>query len=43
MVVLLAIVFEWHRIALLVIALGYLISGVMARVGYSWQRRFAKA
>jgi CDP-diacylglycerol--serine O-phosphatidyltransferase len=42
-VVLLGIVFEWHRIALLVIALGYLISGVMARVAYSWQRRFAKA
>ncbi len=42
-VVLLGIVFEWHRIALLVIALGYLLSGVMARVAYSWQRRFAKA
>jgi CDP-diacylglycerol--serine O-phosphatidyltransferase len=42
-VVLLGVVFEWHRIALLVIALGYLISGVMARVAYSWQRRFAKA
>jgi CDP-diacylglycerol--serine O-phosphatidyltransferase len=42
-VVLLGIVFEWHRIALLVIALGYLVSGVMARVAYSWQRRFAKA
>jgi len=42
-VVLLGIVFEWHRVALLVIALGYLVSGVMARVAYSWQRRFAKA
>jgi len=42
-VVLLGIVFEWHRVALLVIALGYLISGVMARVAYSWQRRFASA
>jgi CDP-diacylglycerol--serine O-phosphatidyltransferase len=42
-VVLLGIVFEWHRIALFVIALGYLLSGVMARVAYSWQRRFAKA
>jgi CDP-diacylglycerol--serine O-phosphatidyltransferase len=43
LVVLLCIVFEWHRIALLVIALGYLISGVMARLAYSWKRRFQSA
>jgi hypothetical protein len=42
LVVVLAVVFEWHRIALMVLALGYLISGVVARVGYSWQRRFAR-
>ena len=40
-VVALAVVFEWHRIALLALALGYLMSGVLARLAYSWQRRFA--
>jgi CDP-diacylglycerol--serine O-phosphatidyltransferase len=35
------VIVEWHATALLVIALGYLVSGVMARVAYSWQRRFA--
>jgi CDP-diacylglycerol--serine O-phosphatidyltransferase len=38
--VVLAVVFEWHKIALMVIALGYLMSGVIARLAYSWQRRF---
>jgi CDP-diacylglycerol--serine O-phosphatidyltransferase len=37
------VIVEWHKMALLVIALGYLVSGVMARVAYSWQRRFARA
>jgi len=41
LVVLIGIIVEWHQTALLVIALGYLVSGVMARVAYSWQRRFA--
>jgi CDP-diacylglycerol--serine O-phosphatidyltransferase len=36
------VIVEWHNTALLVIALGYLLSGVMARVAYSWQRRFAR-
>jgi CDP-diacylglycerol--serine O-phosphatidyltransferase len=43
LVVLLCIIFEWHRVALLVIALGYLVSGVMARLAYSWKRRFQAA
>jgi CDP-diacylglycerol--serine O-phosphatidyltransferase len=43
LVVLMGIIFEWDRIALLVIALGYLVSGVMARLAYSWKRRFANA
>jgi CDP-diacylglycerol--serine O-phosphatidyltransferase len=37
----LGVIYEWHRIALLVIARGYLVSGVMARLAYSWKRRFA--
>jgi CDP-diacylglycerol--serine O-phosphatidyltransferase len=43
MAVALAVVYEWHRIALMVFALGYLMSGVIARLAYSWQRRVAKA
>jgi CDP-diacylglycerol--serine O-phosphatidyltransferase len=43
LVVLIGIIFEWDRIALLVIALGYLVSGVMARLAYSFKRRFAGA
>ena len=43
LVVLIGIVVEWDRVALLVIALGYLVSGVMARLAYSWKRRFAGA
>ena len=39
LMVLLAVVFEWHQYALLVIALGYLVSGVTARLAYSWTRR----
>jgi CDP-diacylglycerol--serine O-phosphatidyltransferase len=41
--VVLAIVFEWNKIGLMVIALGYLMSGVIARVAYSWKRRFTAA
>jgi hypothetical protein len=37
------VIVEWHNTALLVIALGYLVSGVTARVGYSLQRRFGRA
>ena len=40
--VVLAVMYEWHRYALMVIGLGYLMSGVLARVAYSWQRRFAR-
>jgi CDP-diacylglycerol--serine O-phosphatidyltransferase len=40
--VVLAVMFEWHRYALMVMALGYLMSGVLARLAYSWQRRVAK-
>ena len=41
LVVVMGVVFEWSKIALLVLALGYLMSGVLARVAYSWERRFA--
>ena len=40
LMVVLGVVIEWQHEALLVIALGYLVSGVMARVAYSWTRRF---
>jgi CDP-diacylglycerol--serine O-phosphatidyltransferase len=43
LVVLIGVIVEWHNTALLVIALGYLVSGVTARVGYSLQRRFGRA
>jgi CDP-diacylglycerol--serine O-phosphatidyltransferase len=39
-VVLLCVVIEWSNVALMVIALGYLMSGVLARLAYSWKRRF---
>jgi CDP-diacylglycerol--serine O-phosphatidyltransferase len=39
LVVVIGIIVEWHQTALLVIALGYLVSGVMARLAYSWNRR----
>lgn len=42
-VVVIGIVVEWHQTALLVIALGYLVSGVMARLAYSWKRRMHRA
>jgi len=35
----LAVTILFHRWALILIALGYLVSGVIARVAYSWQRR----
>jgi CDP-diacylglycerol--serine O-phosphatidyltransferase len=38
-----AVMFEWHRYALMVMALGYLMSGVLARLAYSWQRRYSRA
>ncbi len=41
LVVIMGVVFEWSKIALLVLALGYLLSGVMARLAYSWKRRFS--
>jgi CDP-diacylglycerol--serine O-phosphatidyltransferase len=41
LVVIIGVVFEWSRVALLVLALGYLVSGVMARLAYSWKRRFS--
>ena len=41
--VMIGIILEWHQTALLVIALGYLVSGVTARLAYSWKRRFASA
>jgi CDP-diacylglycerol---serine O-phosphatidyltransferase len=41
--VVLAVMYEWHRYALMVMGLGYLMSGVLARVAYSWQRRFARS
>lgn len=41
--VVLAVMYEWHRYALMVLALGYLMSGVLARVAYSWQRRFSRS
>jgi CDP-diacylglycerol--serine O-phosphatidyltransferase len=43
MLVWLCVIFVAHRAALMVMALGYLMSGVIARVAYSWQRRFVKA
>jgi CDP-diacylglycerol--serine O-phosphatidyltransferase len=41
LVVAFCVVFEWSNTALIVIALSYLVSGVVARVAYSWQRRQA--
>jgi CDP-diacylglycerol--serine O-phosphatidyltransferase len=43
LVVALCVIFEWSEIALLVIIMGYLVSGVMARIAYSWQKRFETA
>jgi len=39
LVVVIGVIVEWDQTALLVIALGYLISGVVARLAYSWKRR----
>lgn len=41
--VVLAVLYEWHRYALMVLGLGYLMSGVLARIAYSLQRRFQEA
>ena len=41
LVVIMGVVYEWSKVALLVLALGYLLSGVMARLAYSWKRRFS--
>jgi CDP-diacylglycerol--serine O-phosphatidyltransferase len=43
LVVVIGVMVEWDQIALLVIALGYLISGVVARLAYSWKRRMNAA
>ena len=43
LMVLLAVVFEWHQYALIVMALAYLVSGVAARLAYSWTGRSAHA
>ena len=43
LVVVIGVIVEWDRTALLVIALGYLVSGVMARLAYSWNRRMSAA
>ncbi|HTV08387.1 MAG TPA: CDP-diacylglycerol--serine O-phosphatidyltransferase [Candidatus Aquilonibacter sp.] len=43
LIVLLAVIFEWHQYALLVMAMVYLVSGVAARLAYSWSRRFGRA
>ncbi|HEY4357964.1 MAG TPA: CDP-diacylglycerol--serine O-phosphatidyltransferase [Acidobacteriaceae bacterium] len=41
-VVVLGVVIEWHRIAFLAMAMIYLVSGVMARLAYSWSRAMEK-
>ncbi len=41
-VVIIGVVVEWHQTALLVMALGYLASGVMARLAYSLKRRMTQ-
>lgn len=38
-----ALVFEWSEKVLLILVMSYLVSGVMARLAYSWQRRAARA
>ncbi len=38
-----AIMYEWSEKGLIVLAMGYLVSGVMARLAYSWQRRAERA
>jgi CDP-diacylglycerol--serine O-phosphatidyltransferase len=43
LLVLLAVIFEWHQYALIVLAMIYLVSGVVARLAYSWRRGSAKA
>lgn len=42
LLVLLAVIFEWHQYALIVMAMIYLVSGVAARLAYSWSRRSTK-
>jgi CDP-diacylglycerol--serine O-phosphatidyltransferase len=41
LVVVIGVIAEWDQVALLVIALGYLVSGVAARLAYSWERRIS--
>jgi CDP-diacylglycerol--serine O-phosphatidyltransferase len=41
MVITVGVCIEWSNLALIVIALGYLMSGVIARLAYSWERRFS--
>jgi CDP-diacylglycerol--serine O-phosphatidyltransferase len=39
LIVLLGLIVEWSQYALIVMALSYLVSGVLARIAYSWTRR----
>jgi CDP-diacylglycerol--serine O-phosphatidyltransferase len=39
MALLIAVIWRFSEIALIVIALGYLVSGVLARLAYSWSRK----
>jgi CDP-diacylglycerol--serine O-phosphatidyltransferase len=43
LMVLLAVIFEWHQYALIVMAMVYIVSGVGARLAYSWKRRSVSA
>lgn len=41
--VVVGMVVEWSNYGLLILAMGYLVSGVMARLAYSWQRRTVRS
>ena len=43
LIVVIGVIIEWDQIALLAIALGYLVSGVVARLAYSSKRRLREA
>lgn len=43
LLVLLAVIFEWHQYALIVLAMIYVVSGVVARLAYSWSSRSVRA
>lgn len=42
LVLLIAVILEFSHKALIVMGMAYLVSGVVARLAYSWQRRFEK-